>query len=344
MASENGSKEAGCLNPSEQTPQMRKLWAVFLMALIVAAGLFLEAAAVKRVRAERGLAKQKRLAAQAVSNLEARRPTYFEARLPARTTFMQFLENHGLPASSALAMIQASHPVFNLARVRAGNRVTILRTGGQLRAVYYRIDSLHTLSLTRQPGGYQARIQRIHYQDRVAGVAGTVRGSLFQAVEAKHETPELAAKVAQVFSWTLDFNTESQPGDRFAALVNKRFLNSRFEGYGRVLAAEYLSAHHRYEAILFHTPSGRPAYYGPSGKSLQKEFLRSPLKFAARITSGFSYHRFHPILRRYLPHLGIDYAAPLGSPVQAVASGTVLYAGWKRAVERALRWEEAGGS
>ncbi len=300
-----------------------------MLVLVGGFGVLLETTAIQRLRAEQQLAKQKLLAVEAVSYLAARRPAYSEEKLPPRTTFTKFLENRGLSASTAHAMVGASHPVYNLAHVRAGNRVAFVRYGGKLRAVDYEIDQLHTLYITRQPSGFEAHVKKLHYQDRVAGIAGTVRGSLFQTVEDQGEGAVLAVKIANIFSWDIDFNTESRPDDRFAALVDKRLLNGRFEGYGHVLAAEYQSGRKNYQAILFHTPSGRPAYYQPSGKSMQKAFLRSPLKFAARITSGFSYHRFHPILRRYLPHLGIDFAAPIDSPVQAVASGTVLYAGWK---------------
>ncbi len=304
-----------------------RLWLVVLLTLL--AGSLLELTALRRLRAERELARQKRRAIAAVRSVVARRPTYWEATLPARATLTNFLEANGLSQRAAQAVVQAARPVYNLAHVRAGHRVTLIRWGGKLQAIHYQIDALRTLCVTRQAQGFAAHIQKIHYQDRVASVAGIVRGSLFQTIQAEGESPRLAVKIANIFSWNIDFNTESRPGDRFAALVNKRYLNGHFEGYGRLLAAEYDTAHHDYQAILFHTSSGRPAYYQPNGKSMQKAFLRSPLKFAARITSGFSYHRFHPILRRYLPHLGIDYAAPVGSPVQAVGSGTVLYAGWK---------------
>ncbi|MGE5326895.1 MAG: peptidoglycan DD-metalloendopeptidase family protein, partial [Deltaproteobacteria bacterium] len=136
---------------------------------------------------------------------------------------------------------------------------------------------------------------------------------------------------------------ETQPGDRFAIEVEKKTLNGEFQSYGRILAAEYRSGSRTFQAVLFHDPEGRPGYYGPSGKSMKKAFLRSPLPFAARITSRFSFSRFHPILKRYRPHLGIDYGAPVGSAVQAVADGRVVSAGWSGGGGKEIKLRHAMG-
>jgi murein DD-endopeptidase MepM/ murein hydrolase activator NlpD len=162
----------------------------------------------------------------------------------------------------------------------------------------------------------------------VAGVAGTVHDSLFQAVADQGEGDWLTLEIADIFGWDVDFSTDTRQGDTFAVIVEKKMLGSKLWGYGRVLAAEYQNEGQLHQAVLFRDPSGRPGYYGPSGKSLQKAFLRSPLKFSAPITSRFSRHRFHPILKHYRPHLGIDYGAPVGSAVQAVGDGRVVSAGW----------------
>ena len=137
-------------------------------------------------------------------------------------------------------------------------------------------------------------------------------------------------RLAQIFGWDLDFYTDPRPGDTFRVVVEKKTLASgEVASYGRILAAEYINGRHPYRAVLFHDPNGVPAYYTPDGKSMKKAFLHSPLKFAAVITSHFSEHRFHPILKEYRPHLGIDYAAPTGTPVQTIGDGRVIFAGRK---------------
>ena len=161
-------------------------------------------------------------------------------------------------------------------------------------------------------------------------MSGTVEGSLFDSVIAAGEKPELAVRLAEIFAWDMDFNTDTQRGDVFHMLVEKKqYVDSSAPAYGRILVAEYDNVGHPYKAVLFHDPQGHPAYYSADGRSLQKAFLRSPLRFAARVSSHFALHRYHPILKISRPHLGTDYAAPTGTPVQTIADGRVDFAGYK---------------
>jgi murein DD-endopeptidase MepM/ murein hydrolase activator NlpD len=161
-------------------------------------------------------------------------------------------------------------------------------------------------------------------------VSGQVEDSLFNAVEQAGESAELAMRLAQIFGYDLDFYTDPRKGDTFRiVLEKKKYSNGRTAGYGKILAAEYDNGGKKYQALLFHDPAGQPGYYSTDGKSLQKAFLRSPLKFGAPVTSHFSNARFHPILKVYRAHMGTDYGAPVGTPVQAIGSGKVLFAGRK---------------
>src|SRR5260370_2618761 len=129
-------------------------------------------------------------------------------------------------------------------------------------------------------------------------------------------------RLEQIFGYDLDFYTDPRQGDTFRMILEKKkYANGQTAGYGRILAAEYENAGKKYQALLFHDPEGRPGYYSADGKSLQKAFLRSPLKFGAPVTSHFSRARFHPILKTYRPHMGTDYGAPVGTPVQTIGSG-----------------------
>jgi murein DD-endopeptidase MepM/ murein hydrolase activator NlpD len=154
--------------------------------------------------------------------------------------------------------------------------------------------------------------------------------SLFNAVEEAGESAEVAMRLAQIFGYDLDFYTDPRKGDTFHLVLEKRtYLTGETAGYGRILAAEYVNGGKKYEALLFHDERGQSAYYSSDGKSLQKAFLRSPLKFGAPVTSHFSKSRFHPILKTYRAHLGTDYGAPVGTPVQTIGSGRVVFAGRK---------------
>jgi murein DD-endopeptidase MepM/ murein hydrolase activator NlpD len=167
---------------------------------------------------------------------------------------------------------------------------------------------------------------------------------LFQSISAAGESPELALRMAEIFAWDLDFYTDPQEGDQFCLLVEKKeYDNGRPPSYQRILAAKYNNAGTVYEGFLFHGQEGKPRYYSSDGRSLQAAFLRSPLKFEARVSSRFSRRRFHPVLKIYRPHLGTDYAAPAGTPVQAVAAGRVVFSGRWGGAGNLVRIRHAGG-
>jgi murein DD-endopeptidase MepM/ murein hydrolase activator NlpD len=175
--------------------------------------------------------------------------------------------------------------------------------------------------------GWEIRRTDARPDVRVEAVGGEVKRSLFEAVEALGESPQLVLELVEIFSSDFDFTTDTRNGDRFRLLVEKRYAGDQFVDYGQVLVAQYLSDGRVLTGVGFEPAGGRLAYYDLDGRSLKKSFLKSPLEFT-RITSGFTYARPHPILGGVRPHLAVDYAAPPGTPVRAVADGTVLVAGW----------------
>lgn len=272
-------------------------------------------------------------------------PVTDRAPLPKGATFAAFLsENFQIPANEAAEIVAAARPAYNLAHVRAGNPVTVVHeVNGTIDEVRYRIDADRRLVLHDEQGSWRAAVEPIAYETRVEAISATVQDSLIGAIEKAGEQDALALDLAQIFGWDLDFYTDPRAGDTVRVVVEKRYLNGQFAGYGRVLAAEYVNAGTAYEAVRFHDLEGLPAYFKPSGQPMKREFLRSPLKFQARVTSGFSYHRFHPILKIYRPHLGVDYAAPIGTPVQSIGSGMVIAAGWHGGGGREVKIRHANG-
>ena len=126
-----------------------------------------------------------------------------------------------------------------------------------------------------------------------------------------------------MFQWQVDFSTEIQPGDQIRLIVDESVHDGNFVKYGKIQAAELVNAGHRYRGYLF-----KGSYYDEKGVSLKRAILASPLKFTPRVTSGFTSRRMHPILGTARAHLATDYGAAAGSPVVAVANGTVTFAGW----------------
>src|SRR6266850_2678804 len=176
--------------------------------------------------------------------------------------------------------------------------------------------------------GWEVRRAETRPDVRVDVVHGEVARSLFEAVEEAGGAAQLAIDLAGIFESDFDFTADTRAGDRFRLLVEKRFANETFVDYGRILVAQYVSDGRVLTGIGFErAPDGRHAFYDAEGRSLRKSFLKSPLEFT-RITSGFTWARPHPILGGVRPHLAVDYGAPTGTPVRAVADGRIGAAGW----------------
>jgi murein DD-endopeptidase MepM/ murein hydrolase activator NlpD len=254
-----------------------------------------------------------------------------EIKIARGDNFVGALQKSGFSAEDANAISLAAQHAFNMRQVRAGNTIVVTRTPeGKLHDIGYKIDPDRMLEIVPGDNGFSADVKPIPSKTEVATVVGEIDGSLFNAMAQIGESPELTLRLAQIFSYDLDFYTDPRKGDTFRVVIEKKkYADGKMAGYGKVLAAEYNNGGRKYQALLFHDETGRPGYYTADGKALQKTFLRSPLKFDARVTSHFSKARFHPILKRYRPHMGTDYGAPVGTPVQTIGAGRVTFAGRK---------------
>lgn len=173
-------------------------------------------------------------------------------------------------------------------------------------------------------------------------VRGEVRSSLFGAVLGAGETESLAVALADAFQWDIDFHRDVREGDSFAVVVERVRSNGRTVAYGPILAATYTNRGRTYTAVRFAAADTGPGYYDAEGRPVRKLFLRSPLRFS-RITSRFSPNRMHPVLGRRMPHVGVDYAAPTGTPIMATAAGTVNFRGWKGGGGNTVEIRHPGG-
>lgn len=299
--------------------------------MITIAALAIIGSYYTRFSLERCLATEIEVAREQAAVVPTQAIQYTASAVPRGVPFATMLAHMGIDSLTTAELVASAQPVFNFRMFQAGKQLTIGRSvAGELLELRYQIDPARFLSIVRRGAQFEAAVQTIPSTIETDAVAGKIDGSLFDAVKQAGESPELAMRLADIFSWDLDFYTDPRPGDTFRVVVEKKVLaNGTTLGYGKILAAEYNNDGRIYRAVLFHDPSGVPAYYTPDGKSLKKAFLHSPLKFAAVITSHFSYHRFHPILKTYRPHLGTDYGAPTGTPVQAIGDGRVIFAGRK---------------
>lgn len=273
-----------------------------------------------------------------------------QALVPRNTTLEKLLGTHGLAAETVHRLVAAARSVFDPRRLRATQPFELERTlDGGFRRFDYEIDAdsyLRVTATTITPEELNAVVLPIPKQRHQAMAAGRIGGdtpSLFAAMDAAGERPELTIAMADIFAGEIDFNTELQPGDQFGLVFEKFTREARPASYGAIEVAEFRNDGRLLRAIRFTPPGGKPGYYDEQGRSLRRFFLRSPLKFEPRITSGFSRRRFHPVLKASRPHLGVDYGAPVGAPVVAVASGTVISASYDNANGRMVRLRHGSG-
>jgi murein DD-endopeptidase MepM/ murein hydrolase activator NlpD len=258
-----------------------------------------------------------------------RAPEVAEATVRRGDTWEGVLLRLGLDRTTAVAVPARLRTLVDPRALRPGQTVRAIRDheGRVLRVSYLRTP-VDRYMIRPDGAGWTAERAPLRVERRVAAVAGQVEDSLFNAVDRLGENASLAARFVEIFESEFDFAADALPGDRFRLLVEKEYVRGAFVGYGRILVAQYLTAGRRpLTGVGVTHAHGKVAYYDADGRSVHKMFLRAPLDFT-RITSGYSHARRHPILGGLRPHLAIDYGAPIGTPVRAVADGVVKFAGW----------------
>jgi murein DD-endopeptidase MepM/ murein hydrolase activator NlpD len=256
-------------------------------------------------------------------------PAVIEITLKRGETLETALRRGGLERAESAAVVVGLRGSVNMRRLAPGERLTVTPgpPGGSPEITWTRSPA-ERYEIRSTDGRWTVAAVRPDVDTRVVAVAGEVRDSLFASIERLGEAASLTARLVALFEWDFDFAADSLPGDRFRFLVEKRYVGDELLGYGNILVAQYASVGRSVLAsVAFEDAGGRREYYDASGRSVRKMFLRAPLDFT-RITSGFSHARHHPILGGLRPHLAVDYGAPVGTPVRAVADGVVTQAGW----------------
>jgi len=280
-----------------------------------------------------------------------------DAKVPPNATLEVLLKGQNLSTETTGAMLKAMSDVFNPKDLRAHQTYRITRTlDGLLREFRYQIDADRLLRVFAAPanafvGGsspapsFTAEVITLpkEFQVEVLVVDIAKGQSLVGVLEARGENVQLALELANIYGGEVDFNSDLQPGDRFEIMFERAMRNGEFAGYGRVLAANMKNAGRKLPAVLFEDGDGKPAYYDADGRSLKRQFLKSPLPFDPRITSQFSNRRFHPVYGGYRAHQGVDYGAPYGTAVNVVASGVVDFVGTQGDAGRMVRVRHASG-
>lgn len=198
---------------------------------------------------------------------------------------------------------------------------------GQLLSFYFPLSGKDAvLAIERTENGFKASEQTLELESQVVVKSGQIKYSLFGATDTAGIPDTIAIQLAEVFSADIDFHKDLRKGDQFSLVYEMHTSQGRPIKSGRILSAEFVNNQKRYTAYWFETPDGKGGYYNADGGSLRKAFLRAPLEFS-RISSGFSSSRLHPVFKYNRAHKGIDYAAPTGTPIRAVADASVEFVG-----------------
>jgi murein DD-endopeptidase MepM/ murein hydrolase activator NlpD len=212
--------------------------------------------------------------------------------------------------------------------LRLGESLHFVYRDDELDGFERRLNENETLKVVRGPGGLRADILQNPLEGRTRTVRGVIDRSLFEAVTAAGAHDQTAVNLGDIFQWDIDFILDVQPGDSFVVTYRELYQSGVYVKDGPVLAASFVNEGRPYFAVRYVDSEGAARYFTPDGRSLHKAFLRAPVEFT-RISSRFNSARYHPILNLIRAHKGIDYAAPMGTPVRAAGDGRISYAGPK---------------
>jgi len=246
-----------------------------------------------------------------------------EGTIKRNQNLSEILTKYGVDMSTIDRLARSSRDTFDVRKIKSGQKYFMFQTPDSLKKPVYFIyeksdadyvvfelnDSLKVFSGKKK---VLAEIKKS---------SGVIESSLWKAFATQGLTPVLALDMSDIYQWTIDFYG-IQEGDKFRIIYEEEFVDEKPVGIGDIHAVQFNHMGKDYFAFRY-SQEEKPDYFDEEGKNLRKAFLKAPLRFS-RISGRFSYSRMHPILRYRRPHLGVDYAAPRGTPVQSIGDGIVI--------------------
>jgi murein DD-endopeptidase MepM/ murein hydrolase activator NlpD len=229
-----------------------------------------------------------------------------------------------------------------LDRLHPGELLRLMHRGGELVGLERKLSDSEMLKVTRHENGFVSDVLENPLEIRTRTASATIDSSLFQAAADAHLPDRLAFDLADIFQYDIDFVLDIQAGDRFTVVYEEILQDGTPIKTGNILAAKFVNDGREYRAVRYVNEQGHGEYYAPDGRSLRKAFIRAPVQFS-RISSRFNSARKHPILNRIRAHKGVDYAAPVGTPVRAAGAGRVKFVGQQGGYGNVVELEHGSG-
>jgi murein DD-endopeptidase MepM/ murein hydrolase activator NlpD len=229
-----------------------------------------------------------------------------------------------------------------LDKLHPGELLKIMHRGGELVGLERKLSDSETLKVTRDAAGFVSDVLENPLEVHRRTASATIDSSLFQAAADAELSERVAFDLAEIFQYDIDFVLDIQPGDRFTVVYEEVFQDGVPLKTGNILAARFVNDGREYRAVRYVDANGHGEYFTPDGRSLRKAFIRAPVQFS-RISSRFNPARRHPVLNRIRAHRGVDYAAPVGTPVRAAGDGRVRFVGRQGGFGNVIELEHGSG-
>ncbi|MFH1428933.1 MAG: M23 family metallopeptidase, partial [Candidatus Margulisiibacteriota bacterium] len=262
---------------------------------------------------------------------------------PGEPVYNALIKND-IKHQEAMKASTALDGVYDLRYVRPGSKYKVfLNKDNSIHKFIFQTSSHNVYIAVATGNTMQAFQQSVYINKKIYSKILPLETSVYDAFINAGENATLAYNFADIFSWDIDFFLFPRKGDKLVILYERYEDDTgNFVKYGDILAAKYLSPRQSFRAYMFTDGRGKQAYYSPDGKPVEKMFMKMPLKMGY-LTSHFSWNRFHPILKRYRPHTGVDYASNYGAPILATADGVVTFTGWLGGYGKLVQVRHANG-
>lgn len=244
-------------------------------------------------------------------------------RVQRGDTVADLMQRLNIKDTAASDYLRNSAEAKSFRKLSSGNEVQAETDAtGALVSLRYLGEQNAQIVIRKQGATFSYETTAAQLEKRLFVRTGEIKTSLYAATDAAGMPESAANQLTQIFSGDVDFHHDLRRGDKFTAVYEMTYSNGALVKAGKIQAAEFINQGQVYRAVLFQRDEKHSDYYTPEGKSLRKAFLRSPIAFS-RVSSGFTTSRFHPVLNKWRAHKGVDFAAPIGTPVKSTADGVV---------------------